>query len=128
MAFIKACSEALFFGVAHCIRQELTLANSIRENLHPTNNPSDSQSKLMINILSGGKAASSPVKFKNFYLIVDGAAANADSKIIASFKAFLAQLKTKFTVGKGGDTAFKTLPDASYFNAFTSIADTFKIF
>ena len=34
-AFIKACSEAIFFGVAHCIKQEATLAQSIRENLHP---------------------------------------------------------------------------------------------
>lgn len=34
-AFIKACSEAIFFGVAHCIKQEATLAASIRENLHP---------------------------------------------------------------------------------------------
>ena len=34
-AFIKACSEAIFYGVAHCIKQEATLAASIRENLHP---------------------------------------------------------------------------------------------
>ena len=34
-AFIKACSEAIFFGVAHCIKQESSLGASIRSNLHP---------------------------------------------------------------------------------------------
>jgi hypothetical protein len=35
-AFVKACSEAIFFAVAHCIKQDSTLAMSIRNNLHPT--------------------------------------------------------------------------------------------
>ena len=34
-AFIKACSEALFMGVANCIKQEVSLAQSIRQNMHP---------------------------------------------------------------------------------------------
>mmetsp|Transcript_42840 Transcript_42840/g.56626 ORF Transcript_42840/g.56626 Transcript_42840/m.56626 type:complete len:117 (+) Transcript_42840:543-893(+) len=34
-AFIKACSEAVFFGVAHCVKQESSLAASFRQNLHP---------------------------------------------------------------------------------------------
>ena len=35
-------------------------------------------------------------------------------------------LKSKFTVGKGGDTAFKVLADGSFFNAYTSVTDTLK--
>ena len=82
--------------------------------------------KLLVNILTGGKTIASPVKFANFYLIIDGNAAHEATNIVSSFKAFLAHVKSKFTVGKGGDTAFKTLPDGSFFNGFTSIVDTLK--
>jgi hypothetical protein len=59
-------------------------------------------------------------------LVIDGKA-NPEISIPASFKLFLNQLKSKFTVGKGGDTAFKMLADGSHFNAFASINDTFKV-
>ena len=128
MAFIKACSEAIFLGVAHCIKQEQSLALSIRENLHPLANRvqlSECNTKLLINLLTGGKAANSAVKFGNFYLIVDGYQ-NSEANIAGCFKAFMTHLKSKFTTGKGGDSAFKLLPDGSYLNAYTSINDSFK--
>ena len=76
--------------------------------------------KLLINLLSGGKPVNSPVKFSHFYLIVDG-------KLNPStLKSFMAHLKSKFTTGKGGDSAFKLLADGSFFNAYTSIADSLK--
>lgn len=84
-----------------------------------------SNTKLLVNLLTGGKSANSPVKFGNFYLIIDGYY-NTQVNVAICFKAFMTHLKSKFTTGKGGDTAFKVLPDGSYFNAYTSISDSFK--
>jgi len=81
----------------------------------------------MVNVFSGGKAVNSAVKFANFYLLLEGNI-NPDVNVPSCFKAFLTHLKSKFVTGKGGDTAFKVLPDGSYFNAYPSIADTFKFF
>lgn len=81
---------------------------------------------MLVNLLSGGKPVNSGVKFSHFYLIVDGNL-NPKSNVVQGFKLFMAHLKSKFTTGKGGDSAFKLLPDSSFFNAFTSIADSFKI-
>lgn len=36
-------------------------------------------------------------------------------------------MKAKFPAGKGGDTAFKVMPDGSFLNAYTTINDSFKI-
>jgi len=74
-AFIKACSEAIFFGVAHCIKQEATLAMAVRDNLHPIAHRIQNISndtKLLVNIFTGGKIAASQVKFGHFYLICEG--------------------------------------------------------
>ena len=127
-AFIKACSEAIFFGVAHCIKQDATLAQSIRENLHPIAHRIQSiqnDTKLLVNVLTGGKIAASSVKFAHFYLICDGKA-NPEVSVANAFRTFLSHLKSKFTTGKGGDSAFKVMPDGSYYNAYPTIADSFK--
>ena len=79
----------------------------------------------MVNILSGGKAVNSQVKFGNFYLIIDGPL-NPDINIAQCFKSFMAHLKSKFIVGKGGDSPFKVLADGSYVNAYNTIVDSFK--
>ena len=79
----------------------------------------------MVNILTGGKIAASQVKFGHFYLICDGYA-NPDISVPNVFRTFLTQLKSKFPTGKGGDTAFKVMPDGSFFNAYPSISDSFK--
>ena len=127
-AFIKACSEAIFMGVAHCISQKTLVASSIRQNLHPVDQMTrnlEHTTKLMVNLLSGGKPVNSGVKFANFYLLIDGNL-NAEINVAQAFKSFLAQMRSKFTTGKGGDSAFKCLPDGSYFNAYPSITDSFK--
>ena len=49
-----------------------------------------------------------------------------DVNILTCYRNFLAHLKSKFTTGKGGDSAFKILPDGSYVNAYTTIADSFR--
>ena len=96
--------------------------------MHPTTQvaqPLEKRTKLLVNLLSGGKAADSQVKFGNFYLIVDGQM-GTDVNIPACYRNFLTHLKSKFTTGKGGDSAFKILADGSYVNAYTTIADSFK--
>ena len=128
-AFVKACSEAIFFGVAHCVKQESSLAASIRQNLHPSPsvvNNTLHTTKLMVNLLSGGKAVNSGCKFANFYLIIDGNL-NNEISVVNCFKTFVAHMRSKFPAGKGGDSAFKVLADGSFFNAYPTIAECFRI-
>ena len=80
----------------------------------------------MINVLSGGKAVGSQCKFANFFVILEGNL-NSDVNTSVSFRTFLSHLKGKFPTGKGGDTAFKMLPDGSFFNAYSTIADSFRL-
>ena len=79
----------------------------------------------MINLLAGGKAAGSAVRYSRFYLIIDPFA-NMEVNIPQVLLKFLAELKKKFAVGKGGEAAFKVQADGSYFNAYGSATDTFK--
>ena len=81
--------------------------------------------KLLINLLAGGKAVGSSVKFARFYLIVDGTV-NPDVHIPNAFAKFLTALKKNFATVKGGEAAFKIGPEGAYFNAFASVAETFK--
>ena len=105
------------------------MASSIMNNLNPANRSlglNFGETKLLVNLLTGGKAASSGVKFANFYLVIDGSRASADTNIYNCYRDFLANLRGRFATGKGGDSAFKLLPDGSFFNAYPSIGDTFK--
>ena len=79
----------------------------------------------MINLLAGGKAAGSAVRYSRFYLIIDPYA-NLEINIPQALLKFLAELKKKFAAAKGGEAAFKIQPDGSYFNAYGSAIDTFK--
>jgi len=79
----------------------------------------------LVNLLSGGKPVNSAVKFSNFFLIVDGSL-NSNQNVMQCFRTFMAHLKSKFSIGKGGDSAFKILPDGSYFNAYPSIIESFS--
>ena len=69
---IKGVSEAIFLATASCIA-ERNIGTAIKENLHPCNVNSFElpETKLMINLLVGGKAAGSAVRYSRFYLIVD---------------------------------------------------------
>jgi hypothetical protein len=123
---VKACSEALFFGVVGCFRNEMVAHKAIRENLHPCVGVDfPTNSKLLINVLQGGKGVGSQVKYSKFYLIIDGFA-NPDVHIPNAYAKFMAALKKNFSSIKGGEVAFKVGVDGAFFNAFASIADTFK--
>ena len=115
-------------AVAECIKHKSLAASSIRQNLHPIAHMTTSMqhtTKLMVNLLSGGKPVNAGVKFAHFYLLIDGNL-KPEVNVVMAFKSFLTHLRSKFPVGKGGDTAFKCLADGSFFNAYPSIADSFK--
>ena len=126
---MRAISEALYMAVAQTMRKGNEVGHSIRDNLQPLGQMSYTiqmpETKLLMTVFTGGKAAGSPVKFSKFYLIIDGNV-NTDLNVTGAFKAFLASLKSKFTTGKGGDSAFKVFQDGSFFNAYGSVADTLK--
>ena len=125
-ALIKGVSEAIYLATATCMA-EGQVGNAIYENLHPNNVNSFNrpETKLMINLMAGGKAAGSAVRYSRFYLIIDPYA-NLEINIPATLLKFLTELKKKFAVGKGGEAAFKILPDGSFFNAYANAIDTFK--
>jgi len=80
---------------------------------------------LLINLLNGGKAIGSAVKFTKFYLIID-ADANPRVNVPACYVKFVQSLRKSMQTTKGGEAAFKLSPEGSYFNAFASISDSFK--
>jgi hypothetical protein len=128
MNIIKACSEALFFGVVSCFKNEMQAYKVIRDNLHPCAGFGyhfASSSKLLINLFTGGKASGSTVRFSRFYLIIDGWA-NPDCKIPVAYSKFVTALRKSFGTVKGGETNFKIGVEGAYFNAFSTIAETFK--
>jgi hypothetical protein len=128
MSIVRACSEALFFGVASCFSSETAMHHAIRDSLHPCSGQQFATcSKLMINVLSSGKASGSTVKFSRFYLIVDGFA-NPETNIPLAYSKFIAALKKSFSSVKSGEAAFKVGPEGSFFNAFSTIVETFKQF
>jgi len=128
LSIVRACSEALFFSVLACFKAEIPAYKAVRENLHPCGECHfASKSKLLLSVLMGGKTFGSQVKFARFYLIVDGHA-NTDVNIPLCFMKFLAALRKSFAGIKGGEAVFKIGPEGAYFNAFTSINETFKQF
>ena len=91
MSIVKACSEALFFAVVSCFKNEMPASKIIRENLHPCSGAGyhfASSSKLLINLFTGGKASGSTVRFSRFYLIIDGFA-NPECKLTVAFTKFI---------------------------------------
>jgi hypothetical protein len=127
LSIIRACSEALLFGVVTCLKNDSSAREVIRNNFNPsiTGLHMKTPTKLLICVFTGGKASGSLVRFSKFYLIVDGFA-NPDTNIPHAFTKFMNALKKNMSTVKGGDAAFKLGPEGSYFNAFSSIAETFK--
>ena len=82
--------------------------------------------KLMFSILNGGKTLGSKVKFSSFYLIID---VNGTDEVDANeiyFKV-TANIKKSIQAHKLGEIGFKANIQGSYFNAFDSINDSFKL-
>lgn len=127
LSIIRACSEALLFGVVTCLKNDSSAREVIRNNFNSSTMHIKTPTKLLMCVFTGGKASGSLVKFSKFYLVIDGFA-NPDTNIPNAFTKFMNALKKNMSTVKGGDAAFKLGPEGSYFNAFSSIAETFKQF
>jgi hypothetical protein len=67
---IKAVSEAILLATAACF-QKIDLFSGINSTVLKGEFPMRN-TKLLINVLNGGKILGSAVKFAKFYLIIDG--------------------------------------------------------
>lgn len=71
---VRACSEALVFGTAKCYSPQ-NVWEGFGQSFYPRDEEIEgvANTKLMMTVFSGGKAAGSAVRFAKFYLIVDAA-------------------------------------------------------
>ena len=70
---IKSVSEAILLATAACY-QKLNIYQGLNQNVFKSEFPLRN-TKLLINVLNGGKILGSAVKFAKFYLIIDGSEA-----------------------------------------------------
>ena len=129
---VRACSEAVVYGVAksYCPNDVWV---GFTKSFYPRDEDCEGSvnSKLMVNVLTGGKGVNSLVKFANFFLIIDAAQLTMNKVdpycIMGYYRAFLQNLKQSFAATKGGEASFKIQPDGSFFNANATIAESLKM-
>lgn len=111
LSIIRACSEALLFGVVNCLKNDSSAREVIRQNFNPSiaGMHIKTPTKLLLCVFTGGKAIGSLVKFSKFYLVIDGFS-NPDTNILHAFSKFMNALKKNMSTVKGGDAAFKLGP------------------
>ena len=68
---IRACSEALTYAVAKCFAPNRVWEGFIESFYPRAEDDGLKNTKLLVTIFSGGKAAGSAVKFAKFFLIID---------------------------------------------------------
>lgn len=125
---IKACSEALMYAVAKCFSP-----NNIHEGFVQSFYPRDEEvegtrnTKLLINVLGGGKTTTSLVKFGKFFLIIDAATAEDPYKIMGFYQKFLTALKKQIQATKAGEAGFKLGVDGCFLNGNATIAESLKM-
>jgi enolase len=89
--------------------------------------PQNPVPKFMFNVLNGGKALGSKVKFSRFYLILDVSPEDTEVDAMEIFLKIQAQLKKQIQAHKLGENGFKGgSPDGSYFNALENNNESFK--
>lgn len=100
---LKACSEALVYAVAKCYSPEY-LYRGISSSFYQYDKFRDMNTRLLVTVLNGGKAAGSAVKFSKFYLIIDSNHCSpiGDSpaldpvKILGFYQKFLMAMRKQF--------------------------------
>jgi len=135
-SLVRACSEAIMYAVAKCYSVN-NVYDGFKESFYPYDEDVDitRNTKLLISVFNGGKAANSVVKFTKFYLIVDAAAQGGPDaaakidpiRILGFYQKFLATLKKAIMATKVGEAGFKLGVDGVYFNANANIAESFKM-
>jgi hypothetical protein len=133
-SLVRACSEAIMYAVAKCY-----CVNDVFDGFKMSFYPYDEDleitrnTKLLISVFNGGKAANSAVKFSKFYLIVDAAAQGLEGtkidpiRIMSFYQKFLVTLKKAILSTKVGEAGFKMGVDGVYFNANANTAESFKM-
>ena len=83
---IKACSEALTYGVAKSF-SPVNVYEGFVQSFYPRDEDVEGtkNTKLLISVLNGGKAVASAVKFSKVYLIVDSASSEEPYKILGYY-------------------------------------------
>ena len=91
---IKACSEALTYAVAKSF-SPVNVYEGFVQSFYPRDEEVEGtkNTKLLVNVFTGGKLAASAVKFSRIYLIIDSATAPDPFKIIGYYQKFLLGLK-----------------------------------
>jgi enolase len=79
----------------------------------------------VFNVLNGGKALGSKVKFSRLYLILDVTPEDEVDPMEVYLK-IQAQIRKQVAAHKLGENGFKPGPDGSYFNALENNNETFK--
>ena len=129
---VRACSEALLSATAKCYAPQ-NVWEGFSQSFYPMDEEIEGikNTKLMITVFTGGKAAGSAVKFSKLYLIVDAAEftkSNTDpEEVLPCYAKFLQAIRKGFASTKGGEASFKILPDGSFFNANQTIAESLKM-
>lgn len=133
-SLVRACSEAIMYAVSKCYSVN-DVFDGFKESFYPYDEDVDvtRNTKLLISVFNGGKAAASAVKFAKFYLIIDAAAQGQEGakidpiKILGYYQKFLATLKKAILSTKVGEAGYKLGVDGVYFNANANIAESFKM-
>ena len=83
---VKACSEALTYGVAKSF-SPVNVYEGFVQSFYPRDEDVEGtkNTKLLISVLNGGKALASAVKFSKVYLIVDSAPCEDPYKILGFY-------------------------------------------
>lgn len=80
---------------------------------------------MVFNVLNGGKAVASKVKFSKFYLIIDVTPEDELDPMEVYLK-IQAQLRKQIQGHKLGENGFKPGVDGAYFNTFENVNESFK--
>lgn len=129
---VRACSEALTYGVAKCFCPHQVF-DGFTESFYPRDEDIEGHknTKLLVTVLNGGKATGSQVKFSKFLLIIDAAGATLKGidpiEIVTWYQKFLVALRKGFSGTKSGEAAFKLGLEGAHFNANATIAESFKM-
>jgi enolase len=81
----------------------------------------------MFTILNGGKALASKVRYTRFYLIMDINPDDKDIDALELYYSVAAAIKKGLNGTKLGEAGFRPGPSGSYFNAFDTVNDSFKL-
>lgn len=124
---LRACSEALLyaFGQSTSPAAPYKALYKYLKNRELEWGPGAVLPKMVFNVLNGGKAVASKVKFSKFYLIID---VTPDDELdpMEVYLKIQAQLRKQIQAHKLGENGFKPGVDGAYFNAFENVNESFK--